>query len=736
MNSSIIYLRKIPFKVTVRKLVNKLMSKLRGGRSSFINLNSSTYQTLFDTKYQFLDDLFSFSNIHVDQTEYFNNSLILQELRNDSLNHIISVFGRKIKLDYSTYADGFEDDLYDNRISFDFFKVYISKYINQSNIKDSTLISELLDSDYINIDWQRDYLSGFRWSESQWHTKISYGNISGADIKVPWEIGRMQNLPQLAYLAFFDHNNADIYFKEFQNQVIDFIASNPPGFGTQWMTSMDIALRAINWTFTYSLFKSLNYEADHKFINVLNNSLDNHLYLILNNLEWSEGMRGNHYLADICGLLFISFSAKSNSLTDSVLAFSINELIIEIYHQFNNDGSNFEASTAYHSFTFEMIFLALYIIYSIKQDRFEAIINNLDTDELSNLTHSRLIKSKMKHLKYFSYSYIRSESFLNHINNIFEFYKINIINPEFYNKIGDNDSGYVINTDSFNMLSDAFIRSFPKRHNINYNKYNHLVYLFNNSELFNLYLSKIHTKSKLQNSSNFQLKAYPDFGLYVLSNDIYKVFFRAGNIGQNGKGGHSHNDQLSVNISVNDIPLFVDAGTYCYTSNAKLRNKYRSVNSHNTLVINGKEQNKWLNNNKNDLFWIAKEKTKSKIINTSNESVSAEHYAYNKKCTRTVILKNHQIEIIDSCKAKGIKCVLFHLHNECKAEFVNNSQAIILLKDSINIEIDFSGASDIYLKDYFYSPEYAQKVKSKVIIVELSGNNLTTLIKYSNSTRS
>ena len=55
--------------------------------------------------------------------------------------------------------------------------------------------------DYEPIDWQLDFKSGYRWSDWTWYRVIRCGNIRGADVKVPWELGRLQHLPQLALAA-------------------------------------------------------------------------------------------------------------------------------------------------------------------------------------------------------------------------------------------------------------------------------------------------------------------------------------------------------------------------------------------------------------------------------------------------------------------------------------------------------------------------------------------------------
>jgi hypothetical protein len=49
-----------------------------------------------------------------------------------------------------------------------------------------------------------------------------------------------------------------------------------------------------------------------------------------------------------------------------------------------------------------------------------------------------------------------------------------------------------------------------------------------------------------------------------------------------GYGAHLHNDQLAVTINDNGEDIITDPGTFLYTANPKLRNKYRSVQAHFT----------------------------------------------------------------------------------------------------------------------------------------------------------
>ena len=55
-------------------------------------------------------------------------------------------------------------------------------------------------------------------------------------------------------------------------------------------------------------------------------------------------------------------------------------------------------------------------------------------------------------------------------------------------------------------------------------------------------------------------------------------------------GGHAHADALSVTLGVRGRRLLIDPGTGCYTINRALRDRFRSTEAHNTLVVDGRPQ--------------------------------------------------------------------------------------------------------------------------------------------------
>ncbi len=234
------------------------------------------------------------------------------------------------------------------------------------NLDESRRIWQLLANEnpgYVPIDWQLDFRSGYRWNERSWYRKVPFGHLRGADVKVPWELGRMQHLPALGLAWGLTTGSGDTgagerVLSEFRSQVLDFVATNPPRYGVQWVCTMDVAIRTVNWLLAYDLFRAAGAHFDEPFEGVFRRSIFEHALHIATNLEWWEGNRANHYLANVAGLTWASACLPPSPASEAWLDFASGALAFEIRHQFHEDGGHFEASTGYHRLSAEMVAFA------------------------------------------------------------------------------------------------------------------------------------------------------------------------------------------------------------------------------------------------------------------------------------------------------------------------------------------------------------------------------------------
>ncbi|MBE2189566.1 MAG: alginate lyase family protein [Desulfobulbaceae bacterium] len=623
---------------------------------------------LYSTKSSFLGKAVEVQNLNFDIFKDFisnfdkEKSDILFNVCDRILEHRFDVLGQ-----YDINCGHYYENSYQSH------REYIIKHINEQNQKHSLQISRNLPESYKLIDWQRDFASGYRWNENTWHRKIRYGAIEGVDIKVPWEIGRLQFLP---WMAFASRVSGDLkYIKAADNIAIDFIMSNPPYFGTQWMTAMDAAIRVVNICAYLAIKKQYGLTVSEKDI-IISATLEDHYNFIRKNLEWSGGMRGNHYFAGVCGLIILSSFLGASDKKIRTLRFALNMLAEEILYQFGSDGGNFEASLPYHFFVSEMLFTSLKAIEKIGDNRLNWLNMLINSDDSFKVEGNRIIFS---------------DEVMNRIHAIEKFSAATSLDDGRYPKIGDDDSGY-------------FLRANPP-------------FTFATKEnIFSKDLRYLHDKYDVRKSSN----RFDDFGVYIINRNKFKLYFRCGSLGQNGKGGHAHNDQLSFCLFIHGREIFTDPGTYNYTAYPELRNLFRSTQSHNVLQDVEMEQNPLPATSGGNLFWLD-DRTQSKMLKFSENEIEAMHYGFGLPTNRTMKIEDKEIEGIDNFELNEIKLVNFHLYPGFNAEIISDNLVKIEIVECTITLKSLDGKFKIL--EYEYAAEYGKKVKAyKIVLASYESN--------------
>jgi hypothetical protein len=146
------------------------------------------------------------------------------------------------------------------------------------------------------------------------------------------------------------------------------------------------------------------------------------------------------------------------------------------------------------------------------------------------------------------------------------------------------------------------------------------------------------------------------------------LFFAIPN-GIHGKGSHTHNDKLSFVLRVGGREILCDSGTGCYTRNAEARNRFRSTAAHNTLKIDGAEQNRIFPGSAG-LFILGNEAAVSPIEegrDAEGRYLRASHHGYSAlgvTHTRTVRAREDErmFVIEDELAGQGIHDFELHFH--------------------------------------------------------------------------
>ena len=402
------------------------------------------------------------------------------------------------------------------------------KFINQ-NCKPNT--KDMVDLNNVKIFGKpstqyvlsNDIFTNYKFSNKK--LKPAYFNT--ADVKVPYEASRLQYL-QKAKSGNIDINNFPLIY---------------------WNSPMDVAIRNINLIF--HLFAIEDKLETPKILgnntDLLSSYISEHYEFVINNLENKGNVVGNHYLVELTSIL-LTIATFSFEHDEEDFQKYQNELNSELDKQFYEDGTNFEGSSHYAAFVVEALIVCKLAIEEI--DRESQLLPKIE----------KIIKTNSIFLKM-------------------------LMNNGELTQIGDNDSG--------RLFYFAFDEDAPLQMIWLINLIDKLYPNFDSSELekkFNFEIkSKTPSLHQIPKVSHKKIKVFTkdyegycfnNFGLYVWRNDEEYLSLRCGPIGQNGIGGHSHYDQLSIECYTDNRWIARDPGTGTYTDDIKIRNSFRSLEYH------------------------------------------------------------------------------------------------------------------------------------------------------------
>ena len=543
-------------------------------------------------------------------------------------------------------------------------------------------IFDLLGSGKVNlgkkIDWHRDFKSSHRWNPRTYCEEIKYGYKPGVDVKVPWELSRFQHLTTLGEAYWL--TKKEKYAYEFVDQITDWIEHNPPKFGVNWACTMDVAIRVCNWLLVWEFFKNSPLISD-EFIIKFFKSLLQHGRHIKSNLEWSETLTSNHYLSDIVGLVYLGVLIPEFKESKNWKNFAIEELKKEMKKQVYPDGVDFEASTCYHRLVLELFFYATFLVIindkNFKEDNFMEVGNE-----------------------------IFGEKYLQRLYKMFEFVLYALKPNGRMPQIGDNDGGRLHVFTKREILDLRYLLTlgaiFFKEPKFKINEFGfceEALWVFGEKGY------KIWQDLEENCPANTDSRAFPDAGWYIMRNDRDYMIISCGPNGQNGNGGHCHNDKLSFELCIDGEDIIVDPGTYVYTPEPEWRNKFRSTTYHNTVVVDKKEQNEF---NRKSLFEVKNDaEVKCLKWETGNEIdiFVGEHYGY-KRFSQPVI---HKREIKFYKKERKLEII-----DKFTGEGKHNLEWNLILSPEFKQKLNISSDKLQWRRDSaFYSSEYGTITKTE-----------------------
>ena len=176
-------------------------------------------------------------------------------------------------------------------------------------------------------------------------------------------------------------------------------------------------------------------------------------------------------------------------------------------------------------------------------------------------------------------------------------------------------------------------------------------------------------------------------------------------------------------------PFIVDPGTGVYSSDAEMRMKFRSTAMHNTLSIDGYEQNVIAPPKK--MLFKMKNHSHAEGQITGNGHFIGQQFGYPQPHTRLVTPHpGERIMICDRLKLEMPKEIHFHLHPSLsRVEQVSpNCWALSDGVHTLNLQT-FSDCQS-FLRDYPFSPVYVVFEKGMEIVFSTQQAQMEFTLKY------
>lgn len=481
--------------------------------------------------------------------------------------------------------------------------------------------------------WNLDFVSGKSW-ELVPSERLILVRDDGSDVKVPWELSRLQLLPVLgkAYRLTTDARYRDAA----KNVLSDWIERNPVGWGVNWAVAMEAALRAMSICFLLDLLWPFG-SGEAGWLEKATLCLWQHLLYIEAHLEFSHLVRSNHYLSNVLGLFGLSLFLEGQGMERRRLK-NRHCLEREILEQVYEDGGDYEASTGYHVLVTQMFTCALLLMRAVGISPAPDFVSRLRKMYrlIAALADSR---GELPHVGDCDDG--RVELLLGDLEQML------FLPPQQRNSLrvsGLLGIGEALGGDPLGGRPDDAV-------------------------WYGLQQSNQFDRRRGQGTPSRQASiVFPKTGIAIASSPEVEVLFLALPNGIEGKGSHTHNDKLSIVVRICGEELLCDSGTCFYTRDAAVRNRFRSTAAHNTIVVDQREQSR-IPAGRKALFQLGTEAKVSPIQAEEGEGVStlrASHDGYKEygvTHTRTVHLAAKQeLTIEDWLTGSGRHQFEAHFH--------------------------------------------------------------------------
>jgi hypothetical protein len=490
------------------------------------------------------------------------------------------------------------------------------------------------------VDWHLEPVSGKRAPLVHWSQINFLDPAQVGDKKIIWELNRHQHFLTLgrAYWYTRDERFAETYAAHLGA----WMDQNAPKLGINWVSSLEVAFRAISWLWSFYYFKDSPALTPALFLRAWK-----FLYLHARHLKTylsTYFSPNTHLTGEALGLYYLGTLLPEFRCAASWRSSGRQILLRELHRHVKPDGVYFEQSSYYHRYTTDF-YAHLYLLGMRNGD-----------------PPGRDLQAKYAAL-------------LDHL--------MHLTRPDGTTPLfGDDDGGRFI------PLDERAVNDFRAALSTGAVLLSRADYKFVAGELAEETLWLVGEEAQHAFAS---VKAYPpdqasrpfsDGGYYVMRDG----WARDGNYllvdcGPHGilNCGHAHADVLALELASGGRTLLVDPGTYTYTGSATLRDSFRTAAAHNTLTIDGQSSSvpdqafSWKN--------MARGETRSWVSHERCDYFSGTHDGYAHRATpaehvRSILFLKRSYWILrDRVRTAGTHRYDLHFHFAADANPVLDSQA-------------------------------------------------------------
>lgn len=507
----------------------------------------------------------------------------------------------------------------------------------------------------IPANWNRDPLTG-KSAPMTFGKALDYREEElVGNIKYLWEPSRHLQLVTLAQA--YHQSGREKYLKGISGFLRSWFQQCPYLHGPHWVSSLELAIRLINWNIAWQLIGGIESELfkDEDGLELRDlwlKSIYQHVHFIQGYYSMYSSAN-NHRIGEAAGVFIATVGWPYWRDFERWGEAAADILEDEVVLQNTVDGVNREQAISYQQFVLDFL-----------------LLSELASKSSGTGFSERYVKRLEKMLEFVC-------SVMDVGGNI----------P----MIGDADDGYVVR---LNYEKDwCPFKSLLVTGSVLFNRADFKVKAgaFDSKSMW-LLGSKLQSQYEALPAvapQQAQILNFPEGGYYILGEDYdgayeVKIVADAGAIGYLNIAAHGHADALSFSLSVAGTEILIDPGTYSYHTEKKWRNYFRGTSAHNTVRVDCQDQSEIGGN----FMWIRKANITDLVWNTSKEEdeLIASHDGYRRLYDPVLhgrriryIKGKRTIQIEDTLHCEGSHHIEIHWHfsEECRINRKLNSVSVV-----------------------------------------------------------